>query len=195
MRINGRLMLVSVLVSTGALSGCALTNKTIQLKYEPVVAASAGGSSPVAITTLGDRRPNRLLVGEVRNMELKKTADVLVGEEGAVAAWVTDALRSEMQRAGFAVTRAVDPRQAAAGAVVTGDVVEFFQATDADFFSRCTLRVAIKVAKEGGIVLEQEYMGKGEKKAEWSTPREEVATMALQDLMRRAVPDMIRALR
>lgn len=102
-----------VLVATAALlGGCAFGTRTAHLTYPPeesghsaIPAAHAQESKSdrgrVVVLNVTDDRPEKSRIGNVRNTFGMDTADVVTSDD--VLGWVENALKSELERAGYTV--------------------------------------------------------------------------------------------
>jgi len=93
--------LFPVLVAS-LLSACALTDSSVRLSYEPVTQPPGGKEGPISVVKFQDDRPDKRVIGEVRNLNMEHTADIII-ENQDVSKWVTDALVSELSRTGYTV--------------------------------------------------------------------------------------------
>lgn len=186
--LRDALRLASVLL--GILQGCAFTDTHVSLSYEPVVPMASTGGAAVIVEPFVDRRPNPTVVGEVRNLNMKRTADKIVDE--SVGAWVTEAFSQELARAGL---RPAGPDSNAEGSI-TGSVEKFFISSNPNFELICDLRVRVIARRGSATVLDQVYVGKGNAIAEWGLQSEDAEAVreALQAITRVAVPEIVRAI-
>lgn len=156
--LRDALRLASVLL--GILQGCAFTDSHVSLSYEPVVPMAATAGAAIIVEQFVDLRPNPTVVGEVRNMNMKHTADRVVDE--SVGAWVTDAFSQELARAGLQP----EGPDSNAEHSVTGSVEKFFIYANPNFELICDLRVRVVVQRGTETVLDQLYVGIGNAIAE-----------------------------
>src|SRR6202022_2479246 len=98
---------------SGGFGGCSFGNRHVTLTYPPQQAPAArSGEAPspvveprrrVVLVTFLDQRSKKQTIGSVHNGFGMHTADVMA--ENEVAPWVTNAIGTELEKAGFAVTR------------------------------------------------------------------------------------------
>lgn len=121
--------------------------------------AALPATAPViAIVRFQDMRADREVLGYMRNTFGMRTANVVAATN--VSAWVTDALKWELEQAGYRVTvlnnsRAAQP--AGAVATVSGEIVRLN--ADDYFFNEGEVILRTKVAKNGKRVLDHQYTG------------------------------------
>jgi len=183
---------ISLLFVVAATNGCAFGDRNVALKYTPVTKISARALPDVAVVKLADVR-SREEVGEVRNGYGMKTATVWARNQD-VGAWVANALCQELTGVGCRVEKYEDAPPPGADASVTGEVTEVY----AKMFmsSRATVKADLCVQKAGVVVLNEEYTGKHSVLALTASTGEyeKVLQGALQDLMKKAVPEIVAAL-
>ena len=164
----------------------------IPLYYEPVIQPLNADRGVVVVKQFTDTRPNPSIVGEVRNLKMERTADMVVGAKDA-ATWVTEAVSEELERIGYrsADLAAVDIP------VVEGEIVEFFISIGGDFVLLSRLRVKLVVWQGAKVVLEKSYLGKGIEVAKWGLAKEgaTASKIALQNLLKRAIPQISEAIK
>src|SRR2546427_3153583 len=134
---------VSLCALAAGLAGCAFGNRTAKLTYPPEEAgAPPAATATVVLLAPEDKRPEpRKVVGIVRNGLYMHTADVETQDD--VAAWVREALKRELVRAGIAVVE--DPAAAARLATV---VTEVHSEAYMTYTGKVSLDVAIERSEE-----------------------------------------------
>jgi len=109
---------VTLLVSVVILTGCAFGTRTAQLTYPPeetgdslIQSAYAGDAGPggrqVVVLSVTDERQEKNRIGNVRNTFGMDTANVVTNDD--VRVWVENALKQDLERAGYAVVPAGGP--------------------------------------------------------------------------------------
>lgn len=141
------------LASVAMLGACAFSDRNVELTYMP----TAGGALPVGTTyevtvsDFTDTRTNTAFVGKVLNGYGMHTADVLA--TNSVALWVTDAIRVQLERAGFTVVPLADASPDAFN--ITGEIAQ----VSGDAYVRYKANVAFNatVVRAGETVLDGRY--------------------------------------
>jgi hypothetical protein len=185
-------MIISAM-AVGLLSGCAFGDRKIALRYQPIAPIGGGTGQKVAVVKFIDRR-GKQEVGEVRNGYGMKTASVYAQQQD-IGAWVANALSDELSHAGFAVQKFSDAAPPDISISITGFVPEAY--VQMSMQERCTVRANITVQKGGVVVLNKEYRGYISKVA-WTASTgeyENVMQLALQELMKQAVPEIVAAIK
>ena len=141
------------LASLVLLGACAFQDREVALTYVPAAggALPAGRTYEVTLAEFTDTRANPAFVGKVLNGYGMHTADVLA--TNSVALWVTDALRLELERAGFTVV----PADAAPPDVfaISGEVVQV--SSDAYFKYKANIVLQTKVVREDEILILENF--------------------------------------
>ena len=181
---------VPLLLST---SGCALGNRHIALKYVAVGETLSATGQKVAITQFVDLREKKD-VGEVRNAYGMKTARVIADNQD-VGAWVANAMTTELTQAGFEVEKFTDVVPPEYKIQISGVVSEAY----AKMYMNATAQITanINITRSGVAVLSKEYSGKKAVLAVFVSTGEYENAMqgALQDLMKKCLPDVLEALK
>jgi hypothetical protein len=186
----------AALAAVLALSGCAFGNRTARLAYpwpgEPAAPAAVPANAPeVALQPVKDLRPEpRNVVGWVRNGFGMHTADVLTPDD--VAAWVSSALRHELERAGVKV---VGETQGAATPVLGAELSRVHCNAYMSYEGEVALRAWIRVGE--AYPLNQLYVGAGSAGVNMAATGEgyaECLARSLQDAARRVAADAARLL-
>lgn len=179
------------IVAIAMFSGCAFGNRYISLQYQPVTTLSVAIKQNVAIVKFTDTREKPEL-GEMRN-SFVKTADVLAKDQD-VGAWVANALSDELIKAGYNVQKFSDAAPSDAVVVISGSVPEAYVKMYMTYSG--TVRVSATVTKSGVVVLNKEYTGHaGGLAMVCSTgDYEKMLKQALQDIMKKMIPDIAKAI-
>jgi hypothetical protein len=154
-------------------SGCAFGNRHVTLSYPPQQAPAARSSevsSPVVesrprvvLVTFLDQRPKKQTVGSVHNGFGMHTADVMA--ENDVAAWVTNAIGTELEKAGFAVTRVNASDRNAFDTQVSGEVLKVY----CEAWTKYEAEVAfdVRVVKDGKELVKKSFSGRNDSTTNW----------------------------
>jgi hypothetical protein len=155
-------------VAVALLAGCAFGVRNATLLYPPkadspiVPQAQAAPEPttkkvPIALVTFVDQRTDNKAVGTMRNGFGMRTADVLA--TNSVTEWVTQAVRTDLEKSGYSVVMATGGAPAGAGTVVSGDVLNVF----CDMYMSYTGQVSLlmRVSKDGNELATKHYSGEG----------------------------------
>jgi len=187
-----RTVLMGIGIVLAAMSaGCAMGNREIALTYKPVANMKGANSASIAIVKFADSRKTEE-VGEVRNGYGMKTASVYAKGQD-VGAWVANAVADELTAAGYNITKYNDFAPPDSQISITGNVLEAY--TKMYMSSTCTIRATINVSKGNVPVLSKEYSGKHGVLAILANTGEYENAMkgALQDMMKKCIPEIIEA--
>lgn len=153
-------------VAVALLTACAFGTRNATLLYPPkgdagvVPAAQAAVATPapakraVTLVTFVDQRTDKNAVGTMRNGFGMRTADVLASN--SVTNWVTQAVKLELEKRGYAVTLGAPQ---AAGAVVTGEVLKVFCDMYMSYTGQVSLRM--QLSRDGQGLITRNYDGEG----------------------------------
>jgi hypothetical protein len=157
-------------------AGCAFGNRHVILTYPPQHAAGgrltavaeaasppAGTGEKVILVMFLDQRPNRSAVGAVHNGFGMHTADVLA--QNNVADWVVGAVAVELERAGFAVSKAKDVPPSPALPVVTGEILKVY--CEAYMRYESDVSFAVRVESNGKEILRKTFQGQIDSMTNW----------------------------
>ncbi len=198
MSLFQRLYFFVYFIAIVLINGCAYTDARVNLTYEPVTVLSRADhySDRVLVQKFEDIRINKKIIGEVRNLKGKKTADVLI-DKGDPSSWITDALIKELKKSGLDVMPTVNIDNNANSLMISGAISELFISVNLDFMYRCTVRANIQVMRNSNFLLDKNFVGKGEAEAKWgyAEERETAVKSSLQNLMKRAIPEIMEAIR
>jgi len=173
---------VSLCALAAGLAGCAFGNRTAKLTYPPEEAgAPPAATATVVLLAPEDKRPEpRKVVGIVRNGLYMHTADVETQDD--VAAWVREALKRELVRAGIAVVE--DPAAAARLATV---VTEVHSEAYMTYSGKVSLDLAIE--RQGGPPVRETIVGESGGSVNWASTGDshaDVLAEAVRDAARKA---------
>src|ERR1035441_993419 len=143
MRVTRVASVLALISGPLLLGGCAFGDRRVNLTYPPanagrpqVASAATRGQDQRNVVLLAfiDQREQKDRVGEVRNGFGMHTADVLAANN--VAEWVTNAMRLELERAGFTVMVLSARSDASEDAVLSGDRKSVVEGTRVDLGGR-----------------------------------------------------------
>lgn len=190
------LRIAAILIVGGLAPGCAFGERQASLAYPPRVedealvssaqAASAAGSGTVYIRNFSDLRPDKRIVGHVRNGFGMKTAEVVAQRD--VPKWVHDALAHELKASGYQVLEGAAP---AGGATISGDIVRVY--CDAYFTYDGEVTLRIEYGKAGQSLVQNVYKGTGSAGLNLAATGDSYSqslSMALQSALRQFIADL-----
>lgn len=141
------------LTSLVMLGACAFGDRKVELNYMPTAggALPVGTSYEVSVADFTDNRTNPAYVGKVLNGYGMHTADVLA--TNSVALWVTDAIRVELERAGFTVIPVEDATPDTFN--ITGEIAQ----VSGEAYIRYKANIAFNatVIRNGETLLDQSF--------------------------------------
>ena len=175
------------------LQGCALGDRKIALRYQPVVQTQAGTNETIAIIQFKDARQKKIM-GEVQNGYGMHMADV-IAEGQDVGAWVANSLADELSHAGLDVQKFSDAAPPDIQIVIQGTVFEAYVKMYMSY--RTTIRIQVTMEKDGISILNKEYIGKASALVIMASTSsyEDQLRDALQDLMKQLVPDALSSIK
>ncbi len=158
-------VLISACLLGIALTGCAFGDRHAKLDYPPsegsglVTSAQAspasGSRGVIYLEDFRDVRPDKEIVGHVKNGLGMKTAKVIATRD--VTEWVHDAVAHELKAAGYGVEeRAAAPDDAI---ILSGDILFVYCSASFTYDGDVTLQVEAKRA--GRHLLDRSYSGTG----------------------------------
>jgi len=195
--MRSRLLIVGIIIVGSLVSGCAFGDRQAKLGYPPIaddgaMAAQAAEAVPasrgdVYIGAFSDIRPDKTVVGHVRNGFGMKTAKVLPQRE--VTAWVHDALAHELSAAGYTI---VEGAAAPAGTTaLSGDILRAYCDVYFTYDGQVVLR--IEAQKDGQALLNQSYSGSGSAGVNWAATGDsfsESLSLALRQALQQFMADL-----
>jgi hypothetical protein len=145
-------------------SGCAFGARHVLLTYPPRSSVSESGVAhaestkasvhlPIILVRFNDLRQDRAAIGTVRNALGMRTAAVLADND--VADWVTDAVKLELEGAGYQVTQTEATGALVGARVLSGDVLTVFG--DAYFTYRGNVSFMARVTSGGNEIFAKHY--------------------------------------
>jgi hypothetical protein len=197
----GRLLVRSLTIALLPLmAGCAYGTRHVTLVYPPEqpdvsrtirpAAESvppAGTQQPIVLVRFADRRAEKQAIGEVRGT-LFRTADVVT--DSNVADWVSQALKRELEGAGYSVT-VVDTAPLGGGAILSGEVLSVY--CTALLFYEARVSFSARITKDGKEILKGRYRGEGSAGSNWAAAAESYShslSLALGEATGRLVSDL-----
>ena len=198
MRHSSQLAVAAFLVSS-LCSACAFGDRHVRLEYPPPgpeAVAAVPASAPLAARTIHlgvftDQRAERGRIGEVRNGWGMHTADVVA--ENDVCAWVREAVRTELERAGFHV--ALDC-PAPGGLELRGEVLRVHCGAYMSYEGEVQLSGELR--RDGAVLGRYPVSGKGSAGTNWGATEKgygETLALALQAAARRLSSELSNGLR
>lgn len=177
-------------------SGCAFGTRHATLGYAstPVVSPSTSTGTPISLVRFVDQRGEKRAIGEVRNGYGMRTAEVVPDKD--IAAWITQGVQAELEKAGYRVSVSETPTTSSPTATLSGDVVTVY--CSAMFSYEGEVSFFARLMKDGKEILAKRYTGKGSAGLNWaatSTGYADSLSLALADAIRPLVEDLHAALR
>lgn len=153
-------------------------------------AATAPVSSyPIVVISLQDKRPEGKLIGEVLNGYGIRTASVNAGNE--VNRWVTDAIKWELEKAGYQVKGAEHPDGVQDQLVLSGEVARVF--CTAYMTYKGEVGFAVKLEMNGEVILRKRYLGTSNSGLNWAMTAKSynrILGLALKDAVSKFIWDL-----
>lgn len=194
---------IVMLVMIVPLGACAFGERTANLQYPPqaspdvsVVSVAmadapqhAANKGTIVLARFADVRGDKKIVGHVQNGFGMKTAEVV--SPNNIQAWVTDALKWELERRGYRVS--LDGGAPARDAVLSGQVIRVYCSAYFEYDGEVTIQAHL--ARDGVTLLDRAYTGKGGGGLNVAATGSEYArtlSLALQDSLRQLVQDIDR---
>jgi len=148
---NMRLHVVfAIALSAAFLSGCAFGTRHPMLAYTAITPVKAPNNISINVVQFNDSRPDKNIIGNVRNGWGMKTADVITDTN--IADWITNALKAELKNAGYNVV------QENASNSVSGDVLKVYCDTYLNYEGEVMIKIVLK--KDNAVILDKTYSGK-----------------------------------
>lgn len=182
------------------LAGCAFGVRNATLLYPPkaepglvpqaqAAPQPAAKKAQIALVTFVDQRTEKKAVGTMRNAMGMRTADVLA--TNSVTDWVTQAVKTDLEKSGYTVVSAAAGVPAGAGAVVSGEVLNVF----CDMYMSYTGQVSLlmRVNRDGKELSAKHYAGEGSAGIAFAGTAESFAeslSLALAAALKKFVADL-----
>ncbi len=194
-------MLIPVLSSVLLMSGCATVDRKVNLHYE-VSAPATGGSGELYVAQEGGHGVSgaetavQWIMGKIQDTDGKHLANIVTPT--APTELMTGAFKEELKAAGYRILPVTSlPADVAKGIVfgnitIALDEVSSFVKADA----KCTAKVSAEIWRDGSRITKLDYETIYNDSAVTDRDRilQDTLQRALQNLMKRAVPEIIKAL-
>lgn len=184
------LSLLAVLI----LAGCG-GQQPVTLSYagaSPETVAPSAGSTKVYLVPFGDKRPEKEDIGDLHNGYGFKIKDVVLSNDPAQT--VTDAVKQELENAGYQVVMATSGDLPADAPMLSGDVVGIDCCSNS-FGSGMTSKLSLDATmSDAGIEkFDQIYVGEGSNSALLFYGQEDyqdAMSAALQNVLQQLIADV-----
>ncbi len=154
-----------------------------------VTATPSADASRVLLIPFADERADKVNVGEVRNGWGMHTADVV--SKNDVVQWINDAVKLELERAGYAVTVAQGPDRPQGTTVISGEILTVF--CEAMFSYEGEVSLFVTISQGDNEVLRRRYTGTGGAGVHWAATAGSYGSslsLALADALQKVMEDM-----
>ena len=181
--MNKKLALL-LLICIVSLIGCAFGTRRPTLTYTSVAAEQSSKNIKICLMPFNDKRTVTDTIGYSRNAYGMRCAKVIPTNN--VADWVTQAMRTELEKAGYSVSCGEG-----ASNVIEGDIYEVFCDAYMSYEGRLGLRVVLK--KSGETILDRSYSSKQNGGINWAATETAYATtleLTLRDTIMQVLRDM-----
>lgn len=183
-----RTLILCLLLS---LCSCAFGNRHVTLNYMDngkTVTPQPQNGKVIVMFPFVDQRANRSMIGEVRNGYGMHTADVIA--DNSVAEWITNAVKMELEKAGYKVIIS-DRNNSPANFEMGGSILEVHCTAMMTYEGRVSFLVQLQ--KRGRILLQKSYTGNGNAGVNWaasSSSYDSSIEAALSDAIKNLIPDV-----
>lgn len=161
-------LLLVVVFSCG--TGCAFGTRDVELQYPPEEnisskLASEANAAPLAVQSgkevllirFEDKRTEKERIGQVRNTYGMVTAKVVAAND--VSDWLTNALKTELENAGYQVRVSDAKEESSNTPVIKGEILTVFCDSYLTYEGEVSLYVVVE--NNGQEILREKYSGKG----------------------------------
>ena len=210
MKIPARVKnLLAILGCLSVVTGCAFGNRHATLVYppeeetkalDPKVAeasttpaetspAPAPAGQSITLLQFADERLDKRVVGEVQNALGMHTADVVT--ETDVTEWVTEALKIELEKAGYNVTKVESLSGSSQGPVVGGKIHTVYCSAYWSYDGEVAFYAWVE--EDGIKIFKRRYVGRGSAGTNWTATARSYAqslSLALADALDHLVADL-----
>ena len=186
-KISKRQLLCVVAVMTVSFSGCAFGTRRPTLGYTAIIPVRSPNNISIKVVQFEDVRPDKNIIGNVRNAWGIKTADVVTDTN--ISAWITDALKGELKNAGYTVVESVTENQ------VQGEVMKVYCDAFLNYEGEVMIKVVLK--KGNNTLLGKVYSGKSTD-LNWACTAKSYGVIlerCLQQAMNQVISDVDRSLK
>lgn len=152
------------------MTSCAFGARQVTLTYPPAPPPDLGPSAaagsiasrkarqPIALVPFADRRSDKRVIGEVRGTAWGvRTADVVADND--VATWVSQALRLELERAGYLVTVVDRDTPTGETPVLSGEIRSVYCTALLSYEAKVSFSAS--VTTDGKEIFRKRYRGEG----------------------------------
>jgi hypothetical protein len=166
-------LLLAMLGLLPLMTGCVLGTRQVTLAYPPERSAEDLGSGavarsiaspetrqPIVLVPFADRRYEKMVIGEVRGTGRLlgvRTADVVTTNN--VAEWVNQAIRVELEEAGYEVTMGEGSGRPGGTPVLSGEIMSVY--CTALMLYEARVSFSAQITKDGREILKKLYRGDG----------------------------------
>ena len=181
--MNRKLALLS-LICIVSLIGCAFGTRRPTLTYTSIAAEQSSKNIKICLSPFNDKRTVMDAVGYSRNAYGMRCAKVVPTNN--VADWVTQAIRTELSKAGYSVSC-----EEGTSNVIEGDILEVFCDAYMSYQGSVGLRVVLK--KSGETILDRSYSSKQNGGLNWAateTAYAKTLELTLRDAIMQVVRDI-----
>jgi hypothetical protein len=192
-------VLLVLLVLAASLGGCAFGTRQVTLTYPPnntaEVVPSVHAETPVSpsqrtiVIDFVDRRSEQQVIGEVRNGWGMRTADVV--PLNSVPNWVVDAVKVDLEGAGYTVLHRDASQASLHDALLSGEILTVY--CTALFSYEGEVSFIAKLTKDGKERLNKRYSGKGTAGLNWAATSDtygQSLALALSDAVKQLIQDL-----
>lgn len=191
------LQVVGLGLLLSSLCSCAFGNRHVTLNYPPQKQSESAGPAiaeaavqpngkSIVLMQFVDQRSNKSVIGEVRNGYGMRTADVVV--ENDVSGWLTNAVRMELEKAGYKVTLTSNKNDALSNIAIGGEVLHVYCTAMMTYEGEVSFFAQLQ--KDGKEILRKRYTGKGSAGLNWGAASEsygnslsEALSIAIRELV------------
>lgn len=171
------------------LSGCALGTRRPMLTYSTTFPAAPKNNIAIKVGPFKDERTwSKVKIGDVRNGYGMRCADII--PQNNVTEWIRGAFKKELTNAGYNVSDDLNTTTTLEGAVL-----EVYVNAYMNYGGRVKLNIVLRRGNES--VLSKEYSAEKNCGMAWASTAAsfgKTIEMALQDVMKKIVPDINKAL-
>jgi len=167
-------LILCVLFSS--LCSCAFGNRHVTLDYPPDKSSESAGpktaeaapmpinGKSISLFQFVDQRSNKNVIGEVRNGWGMRTADVVA--ENDIANWLTNAVKTELEKAGYKVTLENQINPNVSNIALSGEIIHIYCMAMMTYEGEVSFFAQLQ--KDGKELLRKRYTGKGSAGLNWT---------------------------
>lgn len=179
-------LLVAALVLLN-LSGCAFGTRKSTLRYTAVTPVKAPNNIQIKVAAFDDNRPDKNIIGNVRNGLGMKTADVVTDTN--ISSWTADALKTELKNAGYSIVEGDSQSE------ISGEVIKVYCDSYLNYEGEVIIKVTLK--KDNNVLFTETYSGKASD-LNWACTAKSYGVMlerSLQKALNQVVTDVEKSLK